>query len=128
MYYMNIGRDKVDPIFENTRNWALYPSKSVVSKYKKAPERFIALNDEMLREDVADVIYQTLKDVIEIDYSIELKYVDLNEVTKMDAIEFCTRAGILEGDNKGRVKPQANVTRAEFMTILERVDKILENY
>lgn len=66
--------------------------------------------------------------VIEVDYGIELKYVDLNEVTKMDAIEFCTRAGILEGDTKGRIKPQANVTRAEFMTILERVDKILGNY
>ncbi|MCQ4924867.1 S-layer homology domain-containing protein [Tissierella carlieri] len=43
----------------------------------------------------------------------------------VEELEFCTKAGIIEGFN-GKVNPKGELTRAEFMTILARLDSLIE--
>ncbi|MCQ4924938.1 S-layer homology domain-containing protein [Tissierella carlieri] len=54
-----------------------------------------------------------------------INYSDLYLSDNVEALEFCTKAGIIEGFN-GKVNPKGELTRAEFMTILARLDSLIE--
>lgn len=54
-----------------------------------------------------------------------IDYEDLHLSSSAAAIEFATRAGILVG-NGGKVNPKGEITRAEFMAILSRLDNLVK--
>lgn len=124
---MNIGRDVVDTVSVNINDaWYYYAVKSILSKY--ASDNIMKANTSNLtkvitREEVAQILFNSLEGRIE-EVQPMINYSDLYQSNNVRALEFCTKAGILVGFN-GKVNPKGSLTRAEFMTILDRVDTLL---
>ena len=126
---MNLDRDAVDSKTKGLpETWYTYPVKSILSKYDDKDNigimTEIEMNRPIRREEIAQIIYNSLSDVLE-ETNDMINYKDLHETDNLDALVFATKAGVLIGNPNGEVKPKDNLTRAEFMTILSRLDTLL---
>lgn len=52
-------------------------------------------------------------------------YVDKVEITNKTAVQFTYNTGLMIGMPDGKFAPKKTLTRAEFMTILTRLDQML---
>ncbi|WP_410981653.1 S-layer homology domain-containing protein [Bacillus cereus] len=78
------------------------------------------VGDSVTREQVAAVIYRTLK--IEKQRALNNPYKDLhaNSTMFLEEILTLTERGILKGDESGNFRPKASLTRAEMAQVLTR--------
>lgn len=121
------SRDVVDVITKDIGDtWYSYTVRSVLSKYSKEELEKLELNNferVITREEIAQILYNSLQGVLEENKEM-IYYDDILETNNLKAIIFCTKAGLLKGDNN-KVNPKGNLTRAEFMTILSRLDNLM---
>jgi|GEM_PF-5148742 len=116
---MKYNRD----IIENSISNNNYQVKSVISKSEDIKD--IEANRPILREEIAQLIYYLMRDKLEADKGVSVKYYDIFEADNIKAIIFCTRAGVLEGyDNY--VNPKDVLTIGELSAILYRLNNFLE--
>lgn len=105
-----------------------YLVKSVLSRYnEEALSKFNPDGDferPITREEVAQIIHNSLFGRVELTQEMK-NYDDITTVNNYEAIEFCTRAGILTGYPDNTIRPQGELTRVEFMTILAKIDSLL---
>ncbi|WP_276536709.1 Ig-like domain-containing protein [Tissierella carlieri] len=126
---MNLDRDTVEnKTLGLTDSWYTYPVKSILSKYNNSDKidnlLVYQMNRPIRREEIAQIIFNSLKGKLS-ENSPMINYSDLYLSDNVEALEFCTKAGIIEGFN-GKVNPKGELTRAEFMTILARLDSLIE--
>lgn len=124
-----------------TKHWGAGAVKSVFSRYAyytltpETVEEF-KYNEPMTREGMANILYNVLKNK-EMEREVgqlveenkpEIVFKDRGQIAedKQEAIDFCVRAGILIGDDQGRVNPKQAITRAEFMVFLGRIAEVLK--
>ena len=123
-----LSRDVVDNKVNLKDSWYTKGVKSIVRKYSKQDLAKFNLGDPnraLLREEIAQIIYNSLKGELKTNRPM-IDYEDLHLSSNKEAIEFVTRAGIIVGDGKGKVNPKGELTRAEFMAILNRLDNLVK--
>jgi hypothetical protein len=120
-------RNTVESKTSNMKDtWYTYPVKSVLSKYNKEALSKLEIKDferAITREEMAQVIYNSLKGRVKLTEDM-LNYKDMSEVENLEAVEFCTRAGILSGYPDGTIRPKGKLTRVEFMKILSVMNSL----
>jgi hypothetical protein len=92
--------------------------------YVNGKDGYIKPEEHVTRAEVADMFYRLLNDETLWDCkSTENNFADVNEGDWFnEAISTLANLGILEGAPDGNFYPNANITRAEFATILARFD------
>lgn len=124
---MKLPRSTVEQYITNKDHWAFANMASIASKLKETTLATISkLGDEPFsRELLAQVLYEItdgkLKPVKE---SVVFK--DTGDNPYNEAIDYCVRAGLLNGTSKDTMAPQKPLTRAELMTVLIRLNDVLK--
>ena len=119
-------RSTVERWIEDEESWAFEHVASIGSKLSEKTLRTIgSMDDEYVsRELLAQVLYEVtdghLKKIKPL-----VAFTDTYYSAYQDGINYCIRTGLLEGTTSYTMEPTKPVTRAEMMTILQRLDKAL---
>ena len=73
------------------------------------------------RGELAQVLYYALHDVINVP-GTPVEFTDVYDAT--EAIDFCARVGLMTGKTENTFDPTASLKRAEFATVLDRVNNL----
>ncbi|MGL5381728.1 S-layer homology domain-containing protein [Clostridium sp.] len=123
-------RSYVEELYSNKDHWAYYSVNSIVSKLEKETIRKIMMaheySDLITREELAQIIFEATSGKLIQDVEIPMNsFDDVKDVKYIDAVTYCVRTGILIGDNVDKLNPQENLTRAEYATIILRLNEAL---
>ena len=125
-----LGRDEVDKKVK-VEGWAELSVKSVASKFdEQYLNKFsqLDLDKAITRGNIASIIYHSIdKDRVEQKYDIVNYKDNYNHTHNKEIVDFTTRTGIFAGDNKGNFNYNAEITRAEFMAVLDRLDTLVKD-
>lgn len=120
------SRGGVEDYINNQKSWAFSHVASIGTKLHKKTLKIIGNmeNQYVSRELLAQVLYEvtegTLKKVKPLISFTDIYYSDYKE-----GINYCIRTGLLEGTTAYTMEPEKPVTRAEMMTILQRLEDAL---
>ncbi|MDO5331252.1 MAG: S-layer homology domain-containing protein [Bacillota bacterium] len=92
-----------------------------------ASEDFFGPNQDLTREEFASILYNYAKykglDTANVIANVDaLKFEDFSLVSERDAagMYYCIGAGVIGGDDKGKINPKSTATRAEAAAMLQR--------
>lgn len=92
---------------------------------KGYPDGSIKPQGKITRGEVAAVISRLMEDKEEIEYSVDSKYSDINPTDwYAKHIAYVSDKGIMKGYENGTFKPEENITRAEYATVIARFNKL----
>lgn len=119
-------RSTVERWIEDEASWAFEHVASIGSKLSEKTLRTIgSMDDEYVsRELLAQVLYEVTDGQLKKTKPL-VAFTDTYYSDYQDGINYCIRTGLLEGTTSYTMEPTKPVTRAEMMTILQRLDKAL---
>jgi len=119
----------------DTENTTAYPYKDVAADawfakgvsfvYSKGicePAETFRPDDNITREEIADMLYRYAKVSGKTLGKAELDFADADKIDedKREAFEYCVYAGIFKGNNDNTVNPDGEASRAEVSALLQR--------
>lgn len=121
MQILELKESEGDVFADTATHWAkgwiaTAYKKGIINGYSKS---MFGPNDSITREQMAVMLDQSFS---LIDKNSSLAYTDRGQISiwAMAAVERASAAGILLGYKDGSIRPQANATRAEAVTVLLR--------
>ncbi|MEG1296819.1 MAG: S-layer homology domain-containing protein [Niameybacter sp.] len=124
---MKLPRSTVEAYINNPDHWAFASMASVGSKLNETTLQAIAaLGEEALtRELLAQVIYEVTEGQLKTTQT-SMAFSDMAQSPYQEALIYCAQAGVLNGVEEDKMCPEKALTRAEFMTVLVRLDALLK--
>ncbi len=124
---MNLTRSVVEKYVTNKEHWAFANIASISSKLSEDTLKIISNMGEkpIKRELLAQVIYEIIGDKIE-PITAEVTFNDIENSEYKEAIHYCVRAGLLSGVDSKHIAPEKVLTRAELISVLIRLNDLLE--
>lgn len=116
----------------NPLDEAYYHMGSILTKVKLATARSIVvkgpeiLDQSVTRSDLAVILYGLTYDLDTDIFQRKIVYSDLEHVE--DYVYYCTLFELMSGDNLNRFNPNKQVTRRDLLTVLSRLETLLETY
>lgn len=128
METMKLGRSTVELYFKDI-NMADYPYiGSVASKLQVKTTKNLAakqLGESLTRQEMAQIIYEITEGKLEVSNE-EIYIADIGDNTYEPALNYAVKSGIMELTNDS-ITPNANLTKAETMKILMKLNKAIIN-
>ncbi|MGL4344878.1 MAG: leucine-rich repeat protein, partial [Cellulosilyticaceae bacterium] len=123
---MKLPRSIVEKYISNKEHWAFASMASIGSKLSETTLKVVSeLGEEDLsRELLAQVIYEVTNGKLEM-IKEEIIFEDIADSPYKEAVDYCTRVGILNGIDPNRMAPQKVLTRAELMSVLTRLVQVM---
>lgn len=124
---LKLPRTTVEKYITDKAHWSYLNIASISSKLEETTLKKVASfgNKPLSREVIAQVLYEVtngnLKKVNE-----TIAYTDIADSDYKIAIEYCVATGLLNGTTDKTMSPQKAVTRAEMVTILNRLNTLLK--
>lgn len=124
---MKLSRSTVEKYMTNQEHWAFYSMASIGSKLSEATLEAVAgLGEQAVsRELLAQVIYEITDGKLE-RTEMDMKFSDMAQSPYEEALIYCVETGVLNGVGDGIMVPGKDLTRAELMTVLVRLDGLLK--
>ena len=121
-----LPRSTVEKYVTDKDHWAFNNMASIGSKLSRDTLKTISeLGDKPLtRELLAQVLYEITRGKLKAVKEVPT-FTDTQSSPYQEAINYCIAAGLLNGTSNNTMSPQKELTRAEMMTILIRLDKML---
>lgn len=125
---VKLPRSIVENYIYNTKSWAFEHVGSIGSKLSQETLKDIETLDDgnLSRELLAQILYEVTNGDLKKTKSL-VWFTDTTYSPYSKAINYCVTRGLLEGTSSHIMSPQKAVTRAEMMTILQRLDKALND-
>jgi hypothetical protein len=130
MVYNKLPRSTVNKYLKEYKDhWAYASMASVCAKLDEKTVKAIAeLGDKpMTRELLAQIVYELTKDQIKPITGQKFSMADINGSPYKNALMFCVGTELLYGTSQTTMSPSKELTRAELMAILTRLDKKLNH-
>lgn len=128
METMKLGRSTVELYFKDI-NVADYPYiGSVASKLQVKTTKNLAakkLGENLTKQEMAQMIYEITEGKLEVNNE-EIYIADIDDNTYEPALNYAVKAGLMELTNDS-ITPSANLTKAETMKILMKLNKAIIN-
>ena len=93
-------------------------------------ETLFAPNSNVTREQMCALVARYLRHIgAELPLKAKVEFRDADKIASWakDDVEYCQRAGIIEGKSNGIFDPKAGATRAENATVMKRVAEAIVN-
>lgn len=121
-----LPKSTVEQYIYNKNSWAFNHTASIGSKLSKDTLKTIeVLGDKPLsRELLAQVLYEVTNGELKQTDRL-VTFTDTRYSPYQKAIDYCITRGLLRGTSSNTMSPLKPVTRAEIMTILQRLDNAL---
>ncbi len=122
-----LPRETVSKYWTDSEHWAYGHEMSIGSKLKEETLRNVAKleNEPLSRALLAEVIYEITEGRLERTRNFE-GFEDTKETMYEEALKYCYETGVLEGVAEGTMAPQKELTRAEMMVVLMRLNTLLK--
>ena len=122
-----LPRSTVEKHITDKEHWAFNHMASIASKLSEQTLKTIseAGDKPLTRELLAQVLYEITKGKLKAAKEVPA-FTDTKSSPYQEAIDYCVAAGLLNGTGNNTMSPQKELTRAEMMTILIRLDKMLK--
>lgn len=119
-------RSFVERYIEEEKSWSFPHVASIASKLDDDTIKTIGkMGDQYVsRELLAQVLYEVTDGDLRKTEPL-VNFTDTRYCDYKDGINYCIRTGLLEGTSASTMEPYKPVTRAEMMTILQRLDDAL---
>lgn len=117
-------RSAVEEVIQDKRHWAFNHMASIGSKLSDETLEIIGImgnNCYVSRGFLAQVLYEVTDGKLSKTRPL-VKFTDTRYSAYEEGINYCIRTGLLEGTSYYTMEPNKTVTRAEMMTILQRLD------
>lgn len=128
METMKLGRSTVELYFKDI-NMVDYPYiGSVASKLQVKTTKNLAakqIGENLTRQEMAQMIYEITEGKLEVSNE-EVYIADIDDNTYEPALNYAVKAGVMELTNDS-ITPTANLTKAETIKILMRLNKAIVN-
>ena len=123
----NLPRSTVEKYITDKNHWAFNNIASIASKLSENTLKTISeLGDKPLtRELLAQVIYEITKGKLDQSKDVPA-FIDTQNSAYQEAINYCVSVGLLNGTSENTMAPEKELTRAEMMTVLIRLDTMLK--
>jgi hypothetical protein len=125
---MKLSRSTVEKYVTDKEHWSFYSKASIGSKLNEATlVKVAALGDKPLsREMLAQVLYEiTTANLDRVGTAVSFN--DIQDSEYKDAINYCVETGLLRGMPNNAMDPRREITRAELMAVLGRLNSMLSN-
>lgn len=121
-----LPKSTVEQYIYNKNSWAFNHTASIASKLSKDTLRTIEAlgNQPLSRELLAQVLYEVTNGELKQTERLVI-FTDTRYSPYEKAIDYCITRGLLRGTSSNTMSPLKPVTRAEMMTILQRLDNAL---
>ena len=125
--YMNLSRETVEKYVTNKESWAFKDVATISSKLSEETLKEIsALGDKPLsRGLLAQVLFEATQGKLA-QSADSINFVDTQNSSYKEAIDYCVRAGLLKGVSANKMQPEKALTRAELMTVLVRLNDLMK--
>ena len=123
---MKLPRSIVEKYVTDKENWAFAHVASVSSKTSEKTLKAIKDLGEkpVTRELLAQVLYEITDGKLQ-KIPVQKVFSDVNGSVYKDALSYCIETGLLKGTGKDTMSPQKELTRAELIAVLQRLDEKL---
>lgn len=120
------SRSLVERYIKNQKSWAFPHVASISAKLNEKTLKVIGdmENQYVSRELLAQVLYEVTEGNLKKVKPL-VSFTDTYYSAYKDGINYCIRTGLLEGTTSYTMEPEKPVTRAEMMTILQRLENAL---
>lgn len=124
---MILPRSTVEEYITDKEHWAFYDICAIGSRLsEKTLAKVSQLGNEPLsRENLARVLYEVTEGKLKLAYE-KVVFVDHKDITDQEAINYCVQTGLLKGTTSNQIESQKPLSRAELMTVLIRLEKLLK--
>lgn len=124
---MKQPRSIVEKYIKKDRSWSFNHVASIGSKLNDQTLKTVGNMGEnyVSRQLLAQILFEVTNGELKKTKPITV-FSDTTYSEYEDAIYYCVRTGLLEGTSMGKMEPYKPVTRAEMMTILQRLDQALK--
>lgn len=122
----SLPRSIVEKYITDVDHWAFADMASIASKLDEDTLKAIMkVQDKPLtRELVAQVLYEVTEG--KLNQVVDKKdFADIADSPYREAIDYCVGSGLLNGVSATKMNPQKSITRAELVTIMTRLNKVL---
>ena len=123
-----LKRSTVEKYIVDKDHWAFYNVASIASKLDEKTLKVISElgSNPISRELLAEVLYEITEGKIKQIKNIALFEDTLTSPYK-EAIDYCISVGLFNGTSNTTMSPQKALTRAEMMTVVMRLNDLLQN-
>ena len=124
---MKLSRGTVEKYITQKDHWAFSSMASTGSKLSETTLKAVSeLGDKPFpRELLAQVLYEITEGKLE-PVREEIAFGDIADSPYKEAINYCTRTGLLSGMNNSQMAPNKALTRAELIAVLIRLNEKLK--
>lgn len=124
---MKQSRSTVEKYIKKDRSWSFNHVASIGSKLNDQTLKTVGNLGEnyVSRQLLAQILFEVTNGELKKTKPITI-FTDTTYSEYEDAIYYCVRTGLLEGTSADKMEPYKPVTRAEMMTILQRLDQALK--
>lgn len=131
-YLKAVNRENVKEYNVAENHWAYYTVSDIISRMKESTLDYmfegknIPMDKNITREELAQIIYEISDNKFTVDYTTasfnsfeDFSFVDYKY---QKAMEYCVSTGMIVGRDNNNLAPKANLTRAELITVIQRLN------
>ncbi|PHV69619.1 hypothetical protein CS063_14750 [Sporanaerobium hydrogeniformans] len=123
---MKLPRSTVEKYITNKDSWSFYSTASISSKLEEKLLKQISstMESNITRELLAQVLFEITNGKLE-KVKPSMTFKDNESILYKEAVDYCQQTGLIAGLPDGTMEPKRGLTRAELMSVLERLDNLL---